>query len=115
MIKVVFGADQLCLRCDEPAGPADGIGDLLMEDETVAVNFSRVHEARGFQVCGEFKAGGVGHKRVPRELRLALVRLVRVVDGLVLRDANSCVPVGRRVIEPVVLRQDVVSVVAQTR
>lgn len=72
-----------------------------MENEAIAVNFGRVHEARGFQVRGEFKTGGVGHKRIPGELGLALIGLVGIVDRLVLRDADGGVPVGRRVVQPV--------------
>ena len=104
MIKVVLGTDQLCLGRNKPPCASNRISDLLMENEAIAVNFGRVHEARGFQVRGEFKTGGVGHKRIPGELGLALIGLVGIVDRLVLRDANGGVPVGRRVVQPVVLR-----------
>ena len=86
-----------------------------MEDESIPVELGRVHEACGFKVRGELETCRIGYECVPGKLRFAFVGFVCVVNRLVFGYAHCRVPICRRVIEPVVLRQNVVRVVAQTR
>ena len=108
-IKVVVHSDHLHGGREEPARPADRIGELLIKDEAISVDLGRMFESRRKERRSGFKSPKIGKVCVPSDLGNFLVRLCgALAQSLVFLHRDAGVPELVSVVEPVVLGNDVI-------